>query len=68
LKAYKTVISESKDPHDRWLCAVSSPQTEPGYDLRDTYIKDIIQAARAAGLVEDLMASIKARLQEEMNT
>lgn len=38
LKAYK---ADPATPYARWLCAVSSPYTQGGYDIGDVYVSDV---------------------------
>jgi len=45
LKKYQNPENEAKNPYARWLCAVSSPMTHGGYDLGDTYVKDVVKYA-----------------------
>jgi hypothetical protein len=41
LKTYQTPEKEKENPYARWFCAVKSPMTHGGYDMGDTYIKDV---------------------------
>jgi len=41
LKTYQTPEKEKENPYARWFCAVKSPMTQGGYDMGDTYIKDV---------------------------
>ena len=52
LKAYQTRAKERTNPYARWFCAVSSPYTFGGYDMGDTYIKDIPVDAIAAEILD----------------
>ena len=45
LKHYQSPAGESKNPYARVYCAVKSPMTWGGYDLGDTYLRDIKGAA-----------------------
>ena len=42
LKTYQKPEKEACNLYARWMCAVSSPMTYGGYDMGDTYIKDIL--------------------------
>jgi len=46
LKKYQTPEKEKSNPYARWFCAVSSPYTHGGYDMGDTYVKDVVNYAR----------------------
>ena len=41
----KWQIDDNK-PYARWFCAVKSPFTEPGYDMGDTYVSEILSVAQ----------------------
>tara|TARA_Y100000593_G_scaffold29491_1_gene58561 strand:+ start:477 stop:779 length:303 start_codon:yes stop_codon:yes gene_type:complete len=41
LKAWSSVEGENKDPYARWFVAASSPFTHGGYDMGDTYVRDV---------------------------
>ena len=45
LKKYQSPENEKKNPYARWFCAVKSPFTYDGFDLGDTYVKDIVRYA-----------------------
>lgn len=40
-KVLKAYTADPNQPYARWLCAVSSPYTFGGYDMGDTYVKDV---------------------------
>jgi hypothetical protein len=42
LKHYQTPEKEATNPYARAFCAVKGPGTFDGYDLGDTYLKDIL--------------------------
>lgn len=42
LKKYQTPEKEAENPYARWMVAVKSPHTFGGYDMGDTYIRDIV--------------------------
>lgn len=46
LKKYQSPAAEAKNPYARWLCAVETPMTAPGYDLGDVYVTEITNQAR----------------------
>jgi hypothetical protein len=41
LKKYQSPEAEAKNPYARWMVAAKSPATFGGWDMGDTYIKDI---------------------------
>jgi len=43
LRAYKSSLSETKDPYARWFVGVMSPFTHGSYELGDSYIKEILE-------------------------
>lgn len=43
LKKYQSPEKEAENAFARWFCAVKSPATFGGYDMGDTYIRDIIE-------------------------
>lgn len=45
LKKWQIPEREAENEFARWFCAVRTPYTHPGYDLGDTYVKDIINHA-----------------------
>ncbi len=45
LKKYQTPSKEKENPFARWFCAVRSPFTQGGWDMGDTYVKDVVNHA-----------------------
>ena len=68
LKAYQTAKAEKANPYARWFCVVTSPMTGSSGDWGDTYIKDVMLAAREAGVQDQLEDASEARMQKEMAT
>lgn len=52
LKRYQSPDGERANPYARWLCAVRSPMTQGGWDMGDTYIRDIPTATAGMDFVE----------------
>lgn len=44
LKKYQRPDKEKENPQARWFCAVSSPMTGNGYEMGDTYVREIIES------------------------
>ena len=42
LKVYCSAKSDKANEYARWMLAVQSPHTFGGYDMGDTYIKDVL--------------------------
>jgi hypothetical protein len=43
LKKYQSPEGERANPYARWFCAVKGSGTFDGYDMGDTYVRDITQ-------------------------
>lgn len=52
LKRYQTPENEKKNPYAVWFCAVRSPMTGGGWDMGDTYIRDIPTATAGMDFIE----------------
>jgi len=61
LKTYKTAKSEAKDQCARWFCAVSSPMTQGGIDLGDTYKSDVLDNARLVAATDEWLQAYGLR-------
>jgi len=62
LKKYQSPEKEKQNPFARWFCAVKSPMTRGGYDMGDTYIKDIVSNARMIKGTPDLDVVLAKRI------
>jgi len=45
LKKWQKPDKEAENMYARWFCAVKSPMTYNGYDMGDTYVRDIMDSA-----------------------
>jgi len=41
LKKYQSPEKEAANTYARWFCAVQGPGTFDGYDMGDTYVRDV---------------------------
>jgi hypothetical protein len=55
LKKYQAPEAEAKNPYARWYCAVKSPMTYGSWEYGDTYVKDILQDAKAVCVREEVL-------------
>lgn len=60
LKVYASAKSDKKNKYARWMLAVRSPHTFGGYDMGDTYIKDVL----SFGALESATDEFKAYFEE----
>jgi hypothetical protein len=45
LKKYQAPDKEKANPYARWLVAVKSPHTFGGFEMGDTYARDVVGSA-----------------------
>ena len=59
LKVYRSAKSDKGDEYARWLLAVRSPNTFGGYDIGDTYIKDVLSFGTLESATDEFKAYFK---------
>lgn len=52
LKKYQSPENEAKNQYARWFVACKSPFTHGGYDMGDSYVREITNYARQVNLNE----------------
>ena len=60
LKTYQTPENEAKTKYARWLVAVKSPMTGGAFDIGDSYMTDLLPAARFTHLSHEFRRAYAA--------